>query len=470
MVRYLLLAIILGALGGWIALRAGGNPTFTEGLVGQPVDLIPGQGPDNPVDEILERLLFRSLFSYDRDGKIVADLAASYRVSKDGRVYTVLLGDSSWLDGRPVTSADIAFTFTRDPAFAEAVIEQEGEKEIRFVLKNPLASFLDILTRPIAPAHFRELTPELLGNREFFISRVKQEGEVVKEMTLRSHEEARIRNLRFKFYSTEEDLRAAARLGEVDALSSSQFSDPSFESYQSPDFGQYFALFFNLDSQNGLIRNKKFRRAAARKSPLPEEGTRVRGPFSGTWAQANLAFPKFSSKPAGKFRGSITITVAKSGSLPDLAQALARSWEEELGVAVKVRVISLSSVDGVLKRRNFEAVILGQTVGRSPDRYGLWHSSAKKFPGQNVSGYSDPRADRALEEGRRVLSLSERKRHYLNFQRLFLEDNPAIFLFHPNFYYAVSRKFSGVDLEKAFGPEDLFWNFGEWKLAFKTFQ
>lgn len=464
MIRYLFLIVLLGALGGWFVLRVSWNPTFTEGLVGQPVDLIPGQGPANPVDETLERLLFRSLFDYT-DGEIVADLAESYHISKDGKVYSISLKESDWRDGRPVTSSDVAFTFTRDPAFADAVIEQEGEREIRFVLKNPLSSFLDILTRPIAPAHFRELTPQLLGNRDFFISQVKQEGEVVKELVLKSRGETRIKNLRFKFFLSEEDLLAAAQLGEVDALSSPQFSNPSFASHRAPDFGRYFALFFNLDSPNSLVRNKEFRRAAALKSPLPTEEAAVRGPFSGTWAQADLPFPQFSSKSVGKFNGALTITVANSSVLPDLARTLARSWEEELGTRVTVRIISPSSVDAVLKQRDFEVIILGQTVGRDPDRYGLWHSSAKDFPGQNVSGYSDPRADRALEEARKTTNRAARLTHYSNFQRLFIEDNPAILLYHPTFPYQVSKKFDGPDLTKIFSYRDRFWNFADWSFG-----
>lgn len=468
MIRYLLLVLLLGVLGGWFALRLNWDPAFTEGVVGQPLDLIPGQGPDNPVDETLERLLFRSLFDYTEDGEIGVDLAESYRVSEDGRVYSISLKEVDWRDGRPITSADVAFTFTRDPAFADAVIEQEGEREIRFVLNNPLSSFLDILTHPIAPAHFRELTPQLLGNRDFFISQVKQEGEVVKELVLKSRKEARIKKLRFKFFSSEEDLLAAAQLGEVDALSSLRFSDPSFASHRAPDFNRYFALFFNLDSQNSLVRSKEFRRAAARKSPLPNEGAAVRGPFSGTWAQADLPFPNFSPEPVGRFKGELTITVANSGSLPSLAQELARSWQEELGILVKVQAIPLSSVDAVLQQRNFEAIILGQTVGRDPDRYLLWHSSAKNFPGQNVSGYSDPRADRALEEARRTTSRTARLTHYINFQRLFIEDNPAILLYHPVFPYWVSKKFAGIDLTRIFSPEERFGNFGEWELSFSA--
>src|SRR3989337_690478 len=174
MLRYFMLVMLLAAIGGWLVLRFSWETTFTEGVVGQPVDLIPGQGPANPVDETLEKLLFRSLFAYNEAGKIETDLAEGYRLSSDGRTYVITLKESVWRDGRPITAADVAFTFTRDPAFSDITIEQEGEREVRFVLENPLGSFLDILTRPVAPAHFREIGLTTRGSREFFISKSRR--------------------------------------------------------------------------------------------------------------------------------------------------------------------------------------------------------------------------------------------------------------------------------------------------------
>lgn len=468
MLRYLFLVLLLAAVGGWLALRANFGLDFTEGMVGQPVDLIPGQGPPNPIDEVLEELLFRSLFSYNPVGEISADLADSYRLSSNKLVYVVTLKESYWRDGRPVTATDVAFTFTRDPAFSDVKIEQEGEREIRFILKNPLGSFLDVLTRPIAPAHFRQVELEQLGNREIFISGIEQEGETVQEITLKFPNALQIKTLRFKFFAAETDLRTAARTGSIDGLATEDFSDPSFNLNQVPVYSRYFASFFNLNSSNPLVKDSSFRRAAALKTPLFSEGFLVSGPLSGTWAQGKLAFPKYQSKGGGNFKGSLVITVAKTDPLPEVAREIARSWKENLGVRVTVRVVSPDSIEKILQNRSFEAIILGQEVGRDPDRYHLWHSSVKTFPGQNISAYTDPRSDRALEEARQASSRNLRRKHYLNFQRLFLENNPAIFLYHPRLSYWVSKKFEGPDLNSIFSPEERFWNFAEWNLAFSV--
>src|SRR3989304_1136910 len=230
MKRYLLLTVFLSFVLGWLALRFNPSQSFTEGLVGQPVDLIPGQGGDNLVDETLERLLYRSLFTYSGEGKIVKDLVADYRVSQGGLVYSVEIGDFYWRDGKPITSTDVISTFIQDPSFADIRIEQEGEKKIRFILQNPLSSFLNVLTAPIAPAHFRNLS---------------------------------VNELNFRFYASEGDLTAAAGRGEINAFSNgAEFSDESFASYQMPVFSRYFAIFFNLSNGNLLARNRNFRLAA----------------------------------------------------------------------------------------------------------------------------------------------------------------------------------------------------------------
>jgi ABC-type transport system substrate-binding protein len=220
-----------------------------------------------------------------------------------------------------------------------------------------------------------------------------------------------------------------------------------------------------LDSSNNLVKNGSFRRAASLKTPLFSEGSPVYGPLSGTWAQGNLSFPSYRQKAVGKFKGSLAVTVAKADPLPQFAKEIAQSWRENLGVKVSVRVVSPESINDVLQNRSFEAIILGQEVERDPDRYNLWHSSAKDFPGQNISAYADPRSDRALEEARKAFNRRERRTHYLNFQRLFIESNPAILLYHPKLSYWVNKKFTGPDLVSVFNSEERFWNFSRWHLA-----
>ena len=57
--------------------------------------------------------LFQStLLKRDHDLNIVNDIATSYEVSEDGKVWTVLLRDDvKFSDGKPLTADDVKFTF-----------------------------------------------------------------------------------------------------------------------------------------------------------------------------------------------------------------------------------------------------------------------------------------------------------------------------------------------------------------------
>jgi len=471
--RYFPFLCVLSAVVGVYLLRLDLQPVLVEGIVGQPVNLSPVAGPESEIDETIEALLFRSLFVYDRSGGLVSDLAESYEVGDGGRAFEVKLrGDVFWHDQYPIVAEDIVYTFRQDPAFAGVKMEVTEEGAVRIELEKPLASFLSIHTRPIAPSHLsgEQAAFPSVGSGSFRIKEVRQSS-LVDEVVLQNlNQEGDVKELVFKFFQSQALLEEAARRGEVDAFTGGQFDHPSFTKYEAPLYGRYFAIFFNLESENTLIKNSDFRKAAARKIPLSAlvdgvlkgGGSFVKGPLSGTWAEAALSFPEFSPTLKGGYSGSVTLTVPGIDELVSVAEVVAEHWRE-LGVKVVLAGIDPTAIEATVATKDFEAILLGQEVDRDPDRYSLWHSTQKDYPGLNISSYENPRADRALEEGRKAMDNVARQKHYDNFQQLFLEDNPAVFLYHPNLNYFVSRKFSGIDLSSVFVPADRFWGIQEWK-------
>ena len=102
---------------------------------------------------------------------LIPDLAESYTVSDDEKVYTFSLrNDAAWHNGTPVTPRDIIFTFhaIQDPSygspaaatFQSVSVEQVDERTVSFVLDEPFAPFLSTLTIGILPAEvWGELDP-----------------------------------------------------------------------------------------------------------------------------------------------------------------------------------------------------------------------------------------------------------------------------------------------------------------------
>ncbi|MGD0879299.1 MAG: ABC transporter substrate-binding protein [Anaerolineales bacterium] len=142
---------------------------YTEALIGSFGRLNPLLDLNNPADRDVDRLLFSSLLKFDSQGIPQPDLAESWGVSADGKIYNITLrANANWDDGSPVTSDDVLFTLSllrsQDSAFPQDVrslwdgvqITRLNDKNIKFVLPEPFVPFLDYLTFGILPKHLLE--------------------------------------------------------------------------------------------------------------------------------------------------------------------------------------------------------------------------------------------------------------------------------------------------------------------------
>ena len=149
-----------------------------------------------------------------------------------------------------------------------------------------------------------------------------------------------------------------------------------------------------------------------------------------------------------------------------MAKQIASVWREKLDIEVKVEPIATNDiVPRIIEPRDFEVLLFGQEVGRDPDRYVLWHSAQKNPPGLNFSGFDQVRADRALEEGRNELDNEKRIIHYNEFQKVVVDQVPAVFLYHPFTNFYVSKYIEGVGEKYTFTYADRFLDFENWKFV-----
>lgn len=153
--------------------------TYVEGVQGTIESLNPLQASTMP-EVAASRLLFSSLYSYDKSGTLKGDLAKSLRINKTGEVYTVKLReDALWHDGRPLTADDVVFTIklitdpeTRSRASLRANWQDiTAEKLDKYTVKFTLpayAAFPHALTFPIVPKHILEnITPATIPESGF---------------------------------------------------------------------------------------------------------------------------------------------------------------------------------------------------------------------------------------------------------------------------------------------------------------
>lgn len=140
-----------------------GVPTLREGIVGRATSINPLE-PRNSADLDLIPLVFSGLTRSLPDGGVGADLAESWTISADGKVYTFTLrSGATWHDGRPVTADDVVFTVLtiqdRDyegplrSSWRAVRVEKLDTRTVRFTLAEPVGAFLQATTLPILPAH-----------------------------------------------------------------------------------------------------------------------------------------------------------------------------------------------------------------------------------------------------------------------------------------------------------------------------
>jgi peptide/nickel transport system substrate-binding protein len=130
-----------------------------------------------------------------------------------------------------------------------------------------------------------------------------------------------------------------------------------------------------------------------------------------------------------------------------------------VGIDVKSRVIEWASfVTQFIDKRNFEAVILGWTVGQDPDIYDVWHSSKTGPKELNFIGYKNLEVDLLLEEGRGTFDIEKRRKCYYRIQEILAEDQPYTFLYVPDALPVVNARFHGIEP----APAGISYNFIRW--------
>lgn len=102
---------------------------------------------------ILIRNLYANLYRLDVNGKIVPELAKSYKVNSDYTKYTITLKDGlKFSDGSPLTARDVAYSYERgmksEVTYYEILksVKAKNDNTVEIVLKDPNNSFLNDLT------------------------------------------------------------------------------------------------------------------------------------------------------------------------------------------------------------------------------------------------------------------------------------------------------------------------------------
>lgn len=164
----------------------------------------------------------------------------------------------------------------------------------------------------------------------------------------------------------------------------------------------------------------------------------------------------------GKLVLNIRIATVDMPELTQTANLLAEAWRAA-GIPTEVQVYPLSEFNNsVLRPRAYDAVLFGEVVGRDADLFAFWHSSQRNDPGLNLAMYTNSRVDAILSNARATTDVSLRRSLYQQFSTILQQDNPALFLYAPDFLYVLPSQLKGVQIGALTTPAERFLNVYQW--------
>ena len=164
----------------------------------------------------------------------------------------------------------------------------------------------------------------------------------------------------------------------------------------------------------------------------------------------------------GKEQLSFTLSTADEPELVATANAVIAFWSAA-GIKATVQVYPLSELNtNVLRPRDYDAVLFGEVVGPELDLYAFWHSSQRNDPGLNLAMYANETTDSLLSQARATTDPVARDKLYAEFAVDLQKDQPAVFLYAPDFLYIVPTSIKGIALGALNTPADRFSNLYDW--------
>lgn len=450
----------------------------------------------------VEGTVFTGMTKINEKLEVIPDLAESWKVSKDGKLWTFYLRkDVKWHDGSPFTAEDVVFTFDSilnpkvnsvrrsDYMIDGAPIKFKAldKYTVQAALPKPFAPFLVRSGMSIIPKHI--LKGKDINTAEFNRKPVGTGPFMFKEWVTGDHVTV-VRNpdyylgkpmlaeIIFKVIPDENARLVALEAGEVDETGIPPKDYKRMKAMDGINVFEYDALLYTylgFNMANPKFADKRVRQALAYATNkkqlvnlifkgLASPAYAPSAPVS--WAYSddvekyeyNPGKAKKLLKDAGADDLEFTILVNQGNKEREKAAVVLQQQYKKIGVKVNVRIMEWSALLKIINApkdpKEFESVIIGWSLGLDPDAYTIWHSS--QYPkGFNFIKYINPEADKLLQLGRTTMDKNERKKIYAMLWKIIAADQPYIFLWYPKSIQGVRERVGGLSKP---GPAGIFLN------------
>ncbi len=145
---------------------------------------------------------------------------------------------------------------------------------------------------------------------------------------------------------------------------------------------------------------------------------------------------------AGAPNPSVNLMVPTDPETLRAAQVI-QAMAGEAGFAINIQATEFASSLQLASNGEFEAYLIGWSGRTDPDGNIYNFVACKAPPALNSPHYCNAEVDRELDAARAAEAPAERLAHYAKVAEHTLNDRPIIYLWHPKWLYAMSRKLAG---------------------------
>ncbi|MDE2038186.1 MAG: hypothetical protein KGI69_03140 [Patescibacteria group bacterium] len=392
--------------------------------------------------------------------------------------------------------------------------------EVEFILKQPYGSFPANATVGILPKHiwdkvsddqfvYSQYNIDPIGAGPYKVTSLsRDQGGIPTGCRLDAWNgyagaKPYIKSIFFAFFPDQDHALAALDNGSIDSLPSvpadaaAKLASNAGEPYRiiAAPLSRVFGVFFN-QSNNPVLADDSVRQAlsmavdrqAIVSSSLYGYGVPLDGPLPpgisavGPVSQPDIAGAQAllekdgwrpgpdgvmakASKSGGKAVSqtlSFTLYTADAPDLKQTAQSLSDGWAK-IGASVSIKVFDPSDLyQTVIRTRSYDALLFGEAVGRDSDVYAFWHSSERNSPGLNIAMYANSKADKLLQSIQSESDPAARSADYAALDKTIKADYPAIFLYAPDFIYALPKSVKDARIGTMTAPADRWASEASW--------
>jgi len=450
----------------------------------------------------VEGTIFTGMTKINEKLEVIPDLAKSWEVSADGKVWTFYLRrDVAWHDGYPFTAHDVVFTFNAilNPKVnsvrrSDYIIDGEPIKfraldkyTVQANLPKPFAPFLVRSGMSIIPKHLLQgqdintakFNRKPIGTGPFKFSEWVTGNHLIVVRNPNYYlGSPRLAEIIFKIIPDENARLVALEAGEIDETGIPPKDYKRMKSLEGINVFEFDSLvytYLGFNSANPKFADTRVRQALAYATNkeqivsllfkgLASPAYAPSAPISWAYNDDVAKYPYNPEKAkkllseAGVENLEFTILVNQGNKEREKAAVILQQQYKKIGVKVKIRVLEWSAMLKIVNSpkdpKDFEAVLMGWSLGLDPDAYTIWHSS--QYPkGFNFVDYKNSEVDKLLKLGRITMDKKERKKIYAKIWKLIANDQPYIFLWYPKAISGVRERVGGLSQP---GPAGLFLN------------